>query len=198
MSTDLHKSVFTETALEKCRNKKEVEKREMEPTEKQVNIIFKTFFFFFFFPSSAPALPGAGGGCGLRTPRWNEESLSRSRGSSYPSRCPSCSLRCPVPGCSASSPPGATSPADTAPPAYELPGGRETRRHWLRNFSRHFLLLSPWSPVRASSRRRPRRPWGRGRAACSTEPTRTGARDVRHQIGGLPPLSQLVICSGAE
>lgn len=56
------------------------------------------------------------------------------------------------------------------------------------------LLASP----RRLSHRKSQRSWGRGRAACCTERNRTRARDVRYQTGGLPPLSQLVICFGAE
>lgn len=66
MCTDLHKSVFTETALEKCRNKKEVEKREMEPTEKQVNTIFTTFFFFFLLQPQLSRAREEAVGCELR------------------------------------------------------------------------------------------------------------------------------------
>lgn len=42
-----------------------VEKREMELTETQVDIVV----MIFFFPTLVLAPLGAGGGCGLRTPR---------------------------------------------------------------------------------------------------------------------------------
>lgn len=93
--------------------------------------------------------------------------------------------------------PGAKSFAKTANAPQKLPS-IGLRRHWLDNFSRHFLLWSPFSPLHAAFPTATHQcSWGKGRAACSTEPNWTLARDVRHRFGELTSL-QLVICFGAE
>lgn len=104
-------------------------------------------------PPSASALPQRGAeavSCGLSAGMRSNWAPAEPE-VAFSSRCHCCSFQRQVPSSSAASLRGAKPSAKTGKPPQKLPGTR-LRRHWLSNFSRHFLLWSPFSRLRAAFR----------------------------------------------